>query len=322
MRNYPLMLLYRSNKNCTIKNYNSIMNRVLILRSYGGVGDILAMRMIFEDLKVKYPEFHISWAVPHNLFAAAKHHPYIDEVVSAHNYDDKSYVHIYNLSTICTRYEWKMKKFNDKNRSDIWAEHFGLNLSKHNMHMPDYSSEFENIKQKLINLGWDQKKKLLCFAPRSAIQIKNLTNKQCEFIKQITSDFFLYIVNLVPIIELDYLKIPTLCGTTLKEAFAAVQMSNCVIATDTGLLHAAAGYKKPTLGIFSYVSGEVYCKYYDTVQVVQKHYKSDPSWCGPCHDFANCSVTDNCISKPCLTEITEEMIYKNWLELLNKYAIN
>lgn len=313
------MLLYKSNKNCNIKTYSKILNRICILRSYGGVGDILAMRMLFQDLKEKYPEFHISWAVPHNLFAAAQNHPFIDEVISCHNYDPQKFVHIYNLSTICTRYEWRMKKQNDKNRADIWAEHFGLNLANHNMFMPDCSKEIPSIKEKLVQMGWDGRKKLIAFVPRSAIAVKNLTNQQCECIKKMTKDHFLFIINLVPILELDYLKIPTICGTTLREAFASIQVSDYVIATDTGLLHAAGGYKKPTLGIFSYVSGKVYCKYYDTIQVVQKE---ELDWCGPCHDFANCSVAPNSVLKPCLTEITDKMIYKNWLELLNKYANN
>ena len=316
------MLLYRSNKSCSIKKYQQIKNRICVLRSYGGIGDILAMRMIFQELKEKYPEYHISWAVPHNLFHAAVKHPFIDEVISAHNYDASSFLHIFNLSTICTRYEWKMKRQNDKNRSDIWANHLGLNLTKHNMFMPEYPECYDTIKQKLKNMGWDGKKKLIAFAPQSAIQVKNLTVKQCEFIQKMTSDSFIFIVNIVPILELSHLKIPTICGVSLKEAFASIQLSDFVISTDTGTLHAAAGYNKPTLGIFSYVSGEVYCKYYPSVQVVQKTIKDDPNWCGPCHDFANCSVEPNQFHKPCLTQITEEMIHKNWLELLNKYATN
>jgi ADP-heptose:LPS heptosyltransferase len=97
-----------------LKTFDLIKNKICILRSYGGLGDIIAMRMIFEDLKKKYPEFEITWAIPHIYFPIASQHPYIDNLVCSHVYNKKDFLHVYNLSTVCTKHEWKYKKDNKK----------------------------------------------------------------------------------------------------------------------------------------------------------------------------------------------------------------
>jgi ADP-heptose:LPS heptosyltransferase len=184
--------------------------------------------------------------------------------------------------------------------------------------MPKFDEEKDLIYKNLKKIGWDGRKKLICFAPMSAIPVKNLTPSQCEIIRDMTKDYFLFILHTVPILELIHLKIPTLSGLNLKQAMAAIDVADYCISTDTGILHAAAGYQKPSLGIFSFVDGYVYCKYYPTVSIIQKHYKDDSEWCGPCHDFARCPKTKNPMLKPCIEDINKEMIHEKWDFLLNK----
>jgi ADP-heptose:LPS heptosyltransferase len=316
----PLFFFMEPKQKINLKTFDVIKNKICILRSYGGLGDIIAMRMIFEDLKKKYPEFEITWAIPHIYFPIASQHPYIDNLVCSHVYNKKDFLHVYNLSTVCTKHEWKYKKDNKKNRSDIWANYFGLELANHNIYMPSFREEFDFIADRLKKQGWDGKKKLVAFAPISAIPVKNLVPNQCEYIKNITKDFFLFCIHTMPILDIAHLNIPILCGLNMKQAMAAVELSDYCISTDTGILHAAAGYKKPTMGIFSFVNGYVYCKYYPTVEVLQKHFDDDPTWCGPCHDFARCPKNSNSQVKPCITEIDNKMLSEKWTYLLNKYT--
>jgi ADP-heptose:LPS heptosyltransferase len=314
-------MLFNNKKNYTLDKFSEIRNKICIVRRYGGLGDIIAMRMIFEDLNEQYPEFDITWAIPNNYYAAAQKHPNVNAIENFYDSKKENYIETYNLSTVCSNYEWKFGKTNPKNRADIWAEHIGLTLTKHNIYMPSYPECFENIHQKLLRFGWDGKKPLCLLAPRSAISVKNMNEKQVSHIKKITQDKFLFILHNYPIIELDHLKIPTLSGLSMKEALSVVEYSHYVISTDTGILHAAAAYSKPTLGFFSFVDGYVYCKYYPTVQVIQKHAKYDPNWCGPCYDHSRCSVAPKSQIKPCMTELSEELIDKNWETLLNNYSV-
>jgi len=107
------------------------------------------------------------------------------------------------------------------------------------------------------------------------------------------------------------LKIPVFCGDTLAESMASIQMSDGVITTDTGHMHIAGGYGKPTMAIFCYTNGKIITKHYPSVHVVQKHFDEFPEWCGPCNNSNNCHKT-KLIPKPCMEEITEEMLYNCW----------
>jgi ADP-heptose:LPS heptosyltransferase len=302
----------------TVNEFDEYRKNICIYRGVGGLGDILAMRMIFEDLKTNYPDFKITWAVPYRFFAAALQHPFVDHVVNLDEAKRKNYLETFDVTTICGRYEVLNKGKAEKNRSDIWANYFGLELKNHNMHMPSYSQFFDILENKLKKLGWDGQKKLIAFAPKSAIGLKNMTFEQMKAIRDFTKDYFLFALHNSPILELGELGIPGLYDLKMEQALCAIERSDYVIATDTGLLHAAAGYKKPALGTFSFVDGYIYCKYYPTVQVVQIHKNDHPGWCGPCWDYGKCPFTEQKNQKPCQTNITPKLLLENWHKLLNK----
>lgn len=309
----PSLFNFKKNhRNISVSKYKQIKNKILLFRNIGGYGDILAMRMIFEDLRKQYPDFLFDWAVPHGYFAAAKHHPFVNNILYCGDYDEDEYLAAYNLSHSCQKYEWSKGKFNDKNRADIWANGIGATLNNHNMWLPSYHQHKEKILTDLKNIGWDGRKKLVLFAPRSAMSVKNLTVDQCAHIKKMTEDYFLFILHTVPIIEISHLKIPIIFNYKLDECMACTEIVDFVIATDTGHMHCAAGYKKPTLAIFCYTDGRIIAKYYDTVKVVQNHYLDDPDYCGPCNNYGTCTRDEQAKIKPCLTDVTNEMIYEGW----------
>lgn len=312
-----LIKLNSSNKKCTINQFVNLNRKILILRKCGGYGDILNMRMIFQDLKQKYPEFEFDWALPSGYFPAAHAHPYVNKLVDYNDFKESDYLCVYNLTHCCSRYEWATGNLCDKNRSDIWSEYIGLKLENHELFMPDYSELFPTLKQKLFSLGWDGNKKLVFFAPKSASIIKNLTLDQCKLIKNITKDFFLFIVHNVPILDLISLGVPFLTNISLKESMAAVQMSDYVVSTDTGHLHCAGGYRKPSVGIFCYTNGDNISRYYKTIEVVQGKHIHNNSFCGPCNNYGTCKVSNNEFSKPCMEAISNDMIYNAWKKAIS-----
>ena len=304
---------------CSLKNFLQIKNKILVYRNAGGYGDILNMRMIFEGLKNQFPDFLIDWAVPYPFFPAASGHPFVNKLVSCGEYKEKDYLHIYNLTHACVRYEWAKGRLNDKNRADIWTNHIGCQLNSYNMHMPDMSRHFIKIVDTLKSLGWDGQKKIVVFTPRSSVSVKDLPYTHCEYIKKITKDFFLVILHNMPIIDLMGLNIPTISTFSLDESMAMIQFCDFVISTDTGHLHCAGGYKKPTLGLFCYTNGYEICKHYETVHVIQKHWKDDPDYCGPCNNYSRCHVAPHAKVKPCMLDITHNMIDKGWNFLVETY---
>lgn len=317
MENFTL--IGKQHSNISIKHFDQIKNKICIVRNCGGLGDIINMRMIFSDIKNKYPKFKITWAVPNNYFPAAEQHPYVDEVISNSEVDQRNYLQTYNLTNVCTRYEWARNKTNDKNRADIWANHIGIDLENYQTYMPFYPKEKEQVKTKLKQIGWDGAKKVLILAPKSAIAVKNLTYEQVAIIKGFASNFFITVLHHHPILEFLNLKLPMLCGLNLKEALAAVELSDVVVSTDTGLMHVSGAYGKPTLAIFSYTSGSNIAKHYDKVCVVQGKYIHQGEFCGPCNNFTNCTVDNHSQTKPCLTSVDQKMLEIAWQKTLEKY---
>jgi hypothetical protein len=84
--------------------------------------------------------------------------------------------------------------------------------------------------------------------------------------------------------------------------------------------------KKPVVGVFTYVDGLVYSSYYPTAIVAQLHRATHPHWtCGPCYNFRVHVPNVTKIPKPCLTELTLEMIIEKVDQMLNTqldYATN
>jgi len=75
------------------------------------------------------------------------------------------------------------------------------------------------------------------------------------------------------------------------------------------------------MGIFGYVDGDIYAKYYDLV-ILQKHRKYNNWPCnGPCWNYFKCTVPHTTSQKPCMTMLTYEEIAEKIDLFLHKYNI-
>lgn len=268
-------------------------------------------RMIFEDIKLKNFNKNVVFACPKQYHKAVENHPFIDEIVDCETLD-KEIFH-YNTTNACHRYESKIAPFSDKHRSDIWAEHCGINLKNHNMHIC-LKNEFLDYGIKLIN-----KKPSVLFAPISSMKSKNLNDDQiCKTVIGLKQrGYNVFGCHTYPIKSLLDMNIPVICGIDINQWMGIIAASDYVISVDTSVLHFAGGINKPTVGIFTWADGKVYCKYYENCIVVQKH-RDDGNWeCGPCYNWGMCPKSRNS-EKPCLTELTSEMILNGFDMLLKK----
>ena len=111
-----------------------------------------------------------------------------------------------------------------------------------------------------------------------------------------------------PIEELRVNDVNTIWGISIKQWMGILEAADYVISVDTAAFHFAGGIKKPLVGIFTFMDGKTYGKYYDFV-LVQKH-RDNGDWdCGPCFDWPQCpKCPKNNPLKPCLTEISVDMI--------------
>jgi ADP-heptose:LPS heptosyltransferase len=294
------------------KKTNPLSKSICVYRGCGGYGDIINMRMIFQDIKKYYKEYSIDWCLPHSYFDAAQSHPFVDNIIGLQDYNKSKYKFVFDLTTACTNYEWKKNIKNDKNRADIWAIHAGVRLSDSSTFMPVYKDLFDSIIVDLINLGWDKKKKIVVLCPYSATEAKNMTSSQILFIKDMVKDYFLVSLHNKQSEFLYKNKIPCISNYTIKKSMSLIYISNFVISTDTGHLHCSGAYNKPSLGLFCYTNGNLICKYYKSVVPVQIENLD----CGPCYLYTSCVKSQN-IVKPCRTNISLDQIKNSWQKLLN-----
>jgi len=303
-----------------INEYYEKRKNILFLREMGGFGDILMMRMMFEDIKKKYPDFYINWSIP-KVYHSIGSHPYVDEISDSALINKNNFIKIFDLKNACIRHEWKHLKECVTHRSDIWAEHCGMKLENHNMHLSAKEESLIKISKIIEKYKIFSKSPVILLCPFSAQPAKDLLISQIEFILN-----YLYSKNLNCILIHHQINLnllgkgyPFMCVNSFDDAMAAHYLANATITVDTGHLHCSSGLNKPTLGIFSYVDGYVYCKYYKNTIILQKHHK-DGNWdCGPCWNYGNCTKTNVIKNKPCVSELSSDEIKEKIDLLIHKY---
>jgi ADP-heptose:LPS heptosyltransferase len=287
----------------SLREFYSKRNEILIIRETGGLGDILMHRMIFEDIKLLNPDIETHFACPTKYHEAVEDHPFIDKVLDSRKTDTGNYVNFYTTTSACNRHEMMMAPFSKKHRADIWANHCGVELTRHNLHMrldPKYE---EQACERL-----PKNKPTVALCPISAMIAKNLTDKQQAVVVNFLHTKGYHVIGLhdKPIPELEDLDVEVWSGMSIREWMGALDAVDYVVAVDSAAFHYAGGRKKPLVGIFSFADGKVYGRYSDFI-LVQKH-RDNGDWdCGPCYNWPNCPKSKR-VPKPCLTEITPEML--------------
>ncbi len=310
MKNKLIGYLKRPQKHIwTLNDYCGNRHRVLILRKTGGLGDIFMHRMIFEDFKILYPEIHVTFACPKKFHQAVEDHPFIDEIIDYNDVDQNKFYNSYDTTTVCGMTEMTYAPISAPNRSDIWAGHCGVELTRHNMHFRISKEENEQA----INQLSKYPRPIIGIAPISAISGKNLETKQyqpvVEGLKKHGCTPIGFHSGSIP--EFNAAQI---AGKNIRNFIALVNNIDCMISVDTAGFHLAGGLGKPLVGIFGWTDGKVYGKYYKNWELVQRH-RDNGDWdCGPCYMWGNCpKCTEN--RKPCIDGITAEEILEAFIKL-------
>lgn len=301
----------------SLRQFYEKRDKVLILRSNGGLGDILVHRMMFEDFKRIHPGCHLTFACPQIYHEAVRDHPYLDEVLDCEKVDASAYLASYNTTSACCRHEIKMSPFSGKNRSDVWANHCGVELQHHNMHI-NLESAIKDQSKRTVEAHRDRQGPSILVSPISAMVGKNLRGSQLEGVINGLRDrgFYVYATHTTPIPECTNLRVPVMSGN-IRQWMGYVYAADYVLSVDTATFHFAGGIGKPLTGIYTFCDGKVYGKYYDFI-LVQKH-RDDGNWdCGPCYNWPDCPKTKHHL-KPCLTELTPKMILDGVDKMIAKW---
>ena len=289
--------------------------KVLIKRDLGGLGDILMHRMLFEDFKMLIPDLEITFACPQIYHQAVIDHPFIDIVADCKAVNEENYALHYVTSSVCARYELRTAPHGDKSRPDIWAEHCGVNLTRHNMHIRLTEQERAWGKSKLTS-----DKPVVLISPISAMLSKNLAPEQINpVIAELTRrGYYVLLLHNTPV----NMDAPCLYGMNIRNWMSVIDAADYIISVDTATFHCAGGMGKPVVGVYGWADSHLYGRYYPTAVLVQKHRDYTPGWtCGPCYDYGKCPMCPSqTIRKPCITGISHEDILKGFNKLVAKYS--
>ena len=296
----PNELLYRK---LGLKEYYDNRNKILILRDTGGLGDILMHRMMFEDFHLLMPDCEIHFACPTIYHDAVKDHPYISKVLDSKTVKRQDYVISYNTTSACGRYESRKGIDSDLNRSDIWAGHCGVKLTKHNMHIKLAKQELE-IADSYIKQHNPDNKEVIIICPISAMSSKNLDEQQLDGLIKNLSDYCIIGLHHAGIPYFEANNIPCISGVSIRIWMSILHQANWVISADSAAFHCRGGMQKPILGIYTWASGQMYGMYYNNKVIIQG---PCPLYSNGCYNWNSCPVSKK-FKKPCLTEITSEMI--------------
>ena len=310
------MLIWKKRKIQTLNVYHNRRHKVLVLRQVGGLGDIFMHRMMFEDFKLQMPNCHLTFACPPQYIEAVKDHPFLDNIVDCRTVNMQDYGVVYNTSSACGTYELCIAPRADLHRSDIWANHCGLALNHHNMHINLSPNIVKFGKQLLKQIQPSSAKPKVVLCPVSAMKCKDLLIDQIDGVNKWLQSKDIEVIGLhsKPVEALVKLNIKNVCGLSIQQWMGVLNAADYVISVDTASFHYAGGINKPVVGIFTFCDGKVYSKYYPTSQLVQKH-RDDGNWpCGPCYTVSSCPKCSDPV-KPCLSELTSKDII-NGLEKL------
>lgn len=317
-------------KPLSLRDYFDRRNKILIKRRAGGFGDILMQRMLFEDIKINFPEFELFFTCPFSFLDMAKNNPFCT-VLDLGLVKDEDYGIIYDISTCCRVHEIKYGADNKMHRSDIWAEFCGIKLENHNMHLKSDPEMNKICKQVLDHYNKDKKPTLLlatnsCHYMPDGDQddfgvAKSLLPHQIEgIVNKLKDDYFIYTVHTERQAVYEDLPVTQISGIHPQAWISLVDLADYVISIDTATFHLAGGLKKPLVGVFAFTDGKIYGKYYDFV-LVQKH-RDNKNWdCGPCFNLGFCPKTEG-YPKPCLTELTANDILEGFYKATKKWSFS
>lgn len=262
--------------------------KLLIIRKYGGLGDILISSMIFPMLAEQCPHISVTYACPksyHPLFEGSGLvlRPYEDVFGGENHYHRgtvrasllEEYDLIEDISIPCHVWENFFVDYGGidgdghglrwRNRLDMWARWFGLRVENPRTNIAIRDGE-KHAARHLLTLRLGAPHRPVCIlAPFSASRTKNYPWVQ-QLAARLKADGWAVALlhpTRVPV------PFPTLDSLSLRQMGAVCSVADLIVSVDSAAFHWGGILGRPTVGIFNVNDGEAYSHYYPTARPVQ-----------------------------------------------------
>lgn len=287
--------------------------RLLIIRSLGGIGDILMTTPGVRQLKESYPGCHITYATEREnnqdeYYELLKNAPFIDSIANARLINRGKFDGYVDISSVCLKYEHSDLPL--INRIDIFARAIGHTKLKNPV--PFYRvEELERLRASQLTSGLGEK---IVFYHTASFDSKRTwpVHNQLEFlrsmqrdmphVKILLSDFN----NLIPLKQ-QFGNCIDISGSTLREKAALIERADMFIGPDSGLMHVAGALNKVGLALFGSIPPAARINHYKNINAVVAEPKLSCQFC----IYKSCNI-----NYKCMQDITSRQVMRRIRELL------
>ena len=294
--------------------------KVCVIRSVGGIGDVLMATPCLRELKYRYPDCHLTFAIDRHrtdgdiYYELVKNAPFIDEIVDARFVDKDTYDVVLNISSVCIAYESSGQP--PKNRIDIFANHLGF--QEMNDYVPFYEVTLEEkmwaqvyiqkcikerstVSQKLVALHIASNDPRRCWSTENNISFIELALQRSPHIL-----FFIFDYNNPLTQWVRYENVVDVSLLTIRQKAAIINQMDLFVGPDSGLMHLAGALCIPSFALFGPIPPLARINHYKSCEAITS--KAFPCKCGW---YKACKYDHQCMT----TIDVEHVLYKSNLFL-------
>lgn len=282
--------LKRNKKNIGYKRgtgiYNSISlangkGKLCIVRSLGGIGDVLMCTPTIMQLRKDFPKLEIYFAIDMSSTDSYKlllnNFSAVDYLISAKDVGRYSFDWKIDITSVCIRHEHSSEK--KKNRIDIFAN--ALGIRKLDNPLPFYSVTREESKQVESYIRENKKNVFIhtaSFDPQRSpsLSIFHDLIKAHPDVNFLVSDFNNKNRNW------NYSNCQDISSLPIRAKAALIKLSDRFIGPDSGLMHIAGAVGTQSVVIFGSIPAKVRINYYPTHRAYTKDLDCLGCWYKPC----------------------------------------
>ncbi len=283
--------------------------RICIIRSVGGIGDVLMTTPIVRHLHEEFPDLHITYAADRHstkahdvYYQLLKNARFINEIIDARFVDRSKYDAWVDISSVCIKHE--NSRLPMLNRIDIFARACGINHLKNPV--PFYQVEPAETNWATAYLQPYRSKKLVLLHTASfdtkrtwpvsrQKQLIELAATQRPDILFLVSDFNNLIDN-----KHTYTNVVDVSKTSIRELAALIDQVDLFVGPDSGPMHIAGALRKNALALFGSIPPQVRINYYRNHEAVTSEPKLSCQFCM----YQRCQIGYKCMSN-----ITAEQVF-------------
>ena len=285
--------------------------RICVIRSVGGLGDVLMATPALRELKHRYPDAHLTFAIDRHrtfddsYYELVKNALFIDEIVDARYVIRAKYDKVVDISSVCLPYE--RADLPPINRIDLFAKKLGFNKLHDSLPFYEVSPEEVFWARKIIGAGLQP---VVCIHTASHDAQRSLPfDKHHEIVRMLNER-----VSGVRIVLFDFnnrnKKLATAEGVidcskcSTREKAALIQQCDVFFGPDSGPMHLAGALKIPSVVAFGSIPPVARLNHYPTHEAIVSGLSCAPCW------YQHCPRSFKCMKEISPREIVNRIVSK------------